>query len=105
MPNWSLGRTGQVYVKEESTYGTAPTLAATDAVRHLNITLHNDPRSLAPSPERHTDPSQRVLLTRRAKANWDLKAQLYPSGTINTLPEATALLKNALGAVPSNVVL
>jgi hypothetical protein len=105
MPNWAIGRLGQVYVKEESTYGTAPTFAATDAFRHLNIGLPFNPRSLTESPERHTDPSQRVLYTRRAQASFDLKGQLYPSGTLNTLPEAAALLKNSMGAAPSNITL
>lgn len=105
MPNWSIGRTGQVYVKDESSYGTAPTFASTDALRHLNIGLHFDPRKLRKSPERHTDPSQRVLYTSRADASFDLKAQLYPSGTLNTLPEFNVLLKNAFGQAASNITL
>lgn len=105
MPNWGLGRTGQIYVGEEATYGTAPTFAATNALRHLNINLHWDPKALAKSPERHTHPSQVVLLTRRAQASFDIKGQLYPSGTINTLPEADLILKNALGVAGSSVVL
>jgi hypothetical protein len=105
MPNWGLGRVGQVYVKEESSYGTAPTLASTDAVRHLNVGLKYDPRKLRKSPERHTDPSMRVLLTGRSEASFDLKAQLYPSGTLNTLPEFNVLLKGAFGQAATNITL
>src|ERR1051326_1596152 len=104
-PNWYIGRTGQLYIGEEASYGTAPTFLASMAFRHLSQKLSFDPRQLAKSPERHTDPSQRVLYTRRQKASFDVKAQLYPSGAINTLPEADLVLKNALGNAASNVAL
>jgi hypothetical protein len=105
IPNWYIGRTGQLYVAEETTYGTAPTLVATNALRHLSQKLSFDPRQLAKSPERHTHPSQLVLLTRRQKASFDVKAQLYPSGVLNTLPEADLVLKNAIGNAATNVTL
>lgn len=105
MPNWYLGRTGQLYLLEEASYATAPTLLPTSAFRHLSQKLSFDPRQLAKSPERHTDPSQRTLLTRRQKASFDVKAQWYPSGTLNTVPESDLVLKNALGGAVSNVVL
>src|SRR3954465_3546311 len=105
MPNWYLGRTGQLYVGEEASYGTAPTLLATMAFRHLSQKLSFDPRQLAKSPERHTDPSQRVLLNRRQKASFDVKGQWYPSGTLNTLPESDLVLKNAMGAAATNITL
>src|SRR3954469_4215358 len=105
MPNWYIGRTGQLYIGEESTYATAPTLGAANAFRHLSQKLSFDPRQLAKSPERHTDPSQRVLYTRRPKASFDVKAQLYPSGTLNTLPEAVLVLKNAVGFGATNITL
>src|SRR4051812_21202089 len=97
MPNWGIGRTGQFYVGEEAAYGTAPVLAGSNALRHLSVNLHFDPKSLTKSPERHTHPSQAVMLARRAMGSFDLKAQLYPSGTLNTLPESDAILKNSLG--------
>src|SRR5581483_3916576 len=50
-------------------------------------------------------PSQRVMLVGRQKASFDVKAQLYPSGTLNTLPEADLVLKNALGNAATNVTL
>lgn len=104
-PNWYLGRTGQLYIGEEATYAVAPTLLATMAFRHLSQKLSFDPRQLAKSPERHLDPSQRVLLTRRQKGSFDVKGQWYPSGTLNTLPESDLVLKNALGAAASNITL
>jgi hypothetical protein len=105
MANWYIGRTGQLYIGEESAYATAPTLLAANAFRHLSQKLSFDPRQLAKGPERHTDPSQRVLYTRRQKASFDIKGQLYPSGVLNTLPEADVVLKNALGNAASNITL
>lgn len=106
MPNWYLSRTAQMYAKDESSYGTAPSFGATDAVRHLAGSKFSfSPRNLAKSPERHTHPSQMALLTRRVSADWALKAQMYPSGTLNTLPELGALLKNAFGAAAQNITL
>ena len=87
MANWHIPRTSQLYVKDESAYGTAPTFAATDAVRHRpGVKLAFNPRNLAKSPERHTHPSQLVLLTRRQSASWALPAAMYPSGTLNPPP-------------------
>lgn len=104
-PNWSLGRTGQLYAIEESAYDTSTTLSATNALRHLNFSAHYDPKSLTKSPERHTHPSLLAMLTRRAQASFGIKGQLYPSGTLNTLPEADLLLKNSFGAAASNITL
>jgi hypothetical protein len=104
-PNWFLGRTGQLYIGEEASYATAPTLTAAMAFRHLSQKLSFDPRQLFKSPERHTDPSQRVLYNRRQKASFDIKGQMYPSGTLNTLPEADLVLKNAIGNAASNITL
>lgn len=104
-PNWSIGRTGQVYAAAETSYATAPTFSATNAFRHLNVNLHFDPFSPAKSPERHLHPSQLVLLQRRQAATFDIKAQLYPSGTLNTLPEADVFLANGIGGAASNVTL
>lgn len=99
MPNWFLGRTGQLYAAEESSYATAPTLLATHAFRHLNAKLSFNPRTPAASPERHTHPSQAALYTRRQSGEFEVKAQWYPSGTLNTLPESDVFLKNGLGGV------
>lgn len=105
-PNWSLGRTGQLYVGEESAYGVAKApLLVTDAFRHLSQVLHFDPRTLAKGPERHPDPAQRALYTRRENGTFDIKGQWYPSGTLNVKPESEVFLKNSLGVAGASVVL
>ncbi len=103
IPVWYQARTGVCYVGEESAYGTVPTLASTDAVRHTSqkLTMSHSPR---PSPERHGTPDQRTLFFGRKAADADLKALMYPSGTLNTLPELKTLLKNAFAA-PTNITL
>lgn len=105
MPNWSIGRTGQLYLAEEATYATAPTLLATNAFRHLSAKLTFNPRQPAKSPERHTHPSQTALYNRRQAASFEVKAQWYPSGTLNTLPECDLVLKNSLGTAAKNTTL
>jgi hypothetical protein len=40
-----------------------------------------------------------VLLT-GGRRDFDVKAQWYPSGTLNTVPESDVVLKNALGGTP-----
>jgi hypothetical protein len=105
-PNWYVSRTSQMYLLEEASYATAPTLLATSAFRHLpGSKLSFNPRTPAKSPERHTDPSQRVLYTRRQSGSFDLKAQMYPSGTLNTLPELDLVYKNGFGAAAQNITL
>lgn len=104
MPNWFLGRTGQLYAGEEASYATAPTLQATNAFRHLNAKLAFNPRNPFRSPERHTHPSQSVLLNRRQSADWEVKGQWYPSGALNTVPESDVFLKNGLGTVKNTTL-
>jgi hypothetical protein len=103
MTNWTLGRTGLVYVAEEATYGTAPTFVATNAFRHLNINLPYNPKNRVDSPARWADPDIRARLQRRKTGSFDISGLFYPSGTLNTVPECAPFLKNGLGAVASAV--
>ena len=99
MPNiYQIGRVGQVWLKEEATYGAQPTFAAGDAVRILQVGLNYDPRARVDSPERHLHPSQVERFTRRATADWMLGGIFYPSGTLGTEPDHDLLLKNVFGA-------
>jgi hypothetical protein len=102
---WLLGRTGKVFVKPESAYGTAPTFVATDAVRHLGVNLHYSPKSRVNSPARFAHPSLMNRYTRRAAASHDLSGLMYPSGTLNTKPEIDQILAAVFGAAAQNVTL
>ncbi len=98
MTNWTLGRTGLLYVAEETAYGTAPTFAPTNFFRHLSAALSYNPQNRVDSPARYTDPDVRARLRRRQSGSFDVTGLFYPSGTIATAPEAAPFLKNGLGA-------
>lgn len=105
MPNtYQIGRVGRVYVAQESAYGTAATLVAGDAVRHLNVKFGSKAKNRVKSPERHTHPSQLYMRTRRRSADWMLSGELTPSGTLNTLCDMEPILLNTLGS-KTNVTL
>lgn len=97
MPRYQLGRLGQVYAAVESSYGTAPGFAATDAVRHLGVRL-NRAKNRVNAPDRHTHPSLVARRTRRKTHDWSLGGILFPSGTINTLPDNDIFLEHSIGA-------
>lgn len=107
MPAIFQARTGLLYLHEESSYATAPALASTDAFRHVpgGQKLTFNPKNLVDSPERHTSPDQKVKLVRRRTGSFNIKAMLYPSGTLNTLPEANQVLKNVFEGGPTNITL
>jgi hypothetical protein len=100
MPNtYQIGRVGSVYAAKETTFGTAPTFAATDAIRHLMVKLGYNPRNRVNSPERLAHPSQVTRFTRRTTADWAFNGIFYPSGTLATLPDQTDFYECGLGAV------
>lgn len=105
MPNtMQVGRVGRVYVAKQSAYRTAPTFAATDAVRHLEAGLNINPRNRQDAPDRNTHPSLITRRTRKTTAEWKLGGIFFPSGTLNTLPDHTDILECGMGAV-SNIIL
>jgi hypothetical protein len=94
-----LGRQGQLYVKAETTYGTAPSLASTNAVRHLDFDITFNPLSRTNAPDRLRTPELRRRVTHQADAAVAFKKMpMWPSGTIGTAPEAAPLFKNLFGA-------
>ncbi|HWK09904.1 MAG TPA: phage tail tube protein [Vicinamibacterales bacterium] len=97
MPVYQLGRVGTVFVAAEAAYGTAPGLAATDAIRHLNVNLGYNPRNRVDAPVRHGHPSLVYRRTRRTTGQWSLRGEFYPSGTLNTLPDHDEILEHGLG--------
>ena len=98
------GRLGRVYVKPETTFGTAVTLAGSDAVRHINVGLNVKKHNRVNSEERHAHPSQLYRYTRKRSANWSLSGIFHPAGTINTLPDHDPILEYGFGA-KTNVTL
>src|SRR5437588_3095252 len=100
MAGYQIGRLGQLLVSEEATYGTAPTLLATMAMRHLEFTQQYNPFNRVNSPEKKQTPGVQNRYDRRVTAGFNLaKAYLRPAGVVGTAPECSLLLKHGLGAV------
>lgn len=98
------GRKGQLYVAAESAYGTPPVLAATHALRHLDFRSSFNPLARVNSPAKKISPGVVSRFDRRGSAGATLEALLYPSGTLNTVAEADALLEHGMGS-KSNITL
>lgn len=100
MPNtYQLGRVGRVFLAKQSSFNTAPTFAATDAVRHLMVKLNANPRNRVDSEDRYTHPSILTRKTRRTTADWALGGKFWPSSTLNTVPDHSDVLECGMGAV------
>lgn len=101
-----IGRQGQLYVVEEVTYGTTPALAATDAQRHIEVTMPFDNVNRRTILEKKQSPGTitAARTNQRKIAAFTDRAILRPSGTLNTVPEVGKLLKAGFGSV-SNVTL
>lgn len=96
-PIYELGRVRRVYGAVESTYATAPSLAATDAIRHTSSAFNSRRRNRVNAPTRHTHPSQVYRYTRRGTATWSVGGEFFPSGVLNTLPDHTDILEHGFG--------
>lgn len=94
-----IGRLGQAWGKVQANYTTAPTLASTDAFRHLELDLGINIRNRTNAPDRLTTPDLRRRVSHKTTASWDLKSALmWPSGTLGTAPEHDIFLTNGLGS-------
>lgn len=101
-----IGRRGKLYVKTESAYGeTLSAHASSDAVRHLNLGFTTDPFNRVTSQEKKATPGHATRFDRKVTAELaTLEALVRPSGTLNTLPEASEILEAAFGS-KTNVTL
>jgi hypothetical protein len=96
-----IGRLEQVYVKTEgqSTYGVSPTLASTDAVRHLDLDLTYNALARTNAMDKLSTPDQQRRISHRTAAGFDFKQiAMWPSGVLGTIPETDVLLTNGFGA-------
>ena len=91
------GANEQAYVKVESGYGTLPTPASTDAIRHLNLTI-NAKNNREVNPTKRGTPDYAGSLPRRKTAQWNLSDALWePSGVLGTQSYFGPMLKAAFG--------
>lgn len=100
-----IGRTGQVYLVKESTYGEEECLASGNALRHIEIGFGFNPFNRVTSPEKKQSPGPANRFDRKKSAELSsLEALLRPSGTLNTLPEIDPVLEAAFGAVTNETL-
>jgi hypothetical protein len=100
-----IGRKGQLYVVKEGTYGYEECIAASNAVRHIEIGFTANPFNRVTSPEKKVSPGPVNRFDRKKTAELGtLSALLRPSGTLNTLPELDPVLEAGFGDV-ENVTL
>jgi hypothetical protein len=100
MAGYQVGRLSRLLVSEESTYGTAATLLATHAMRHLEFTDQYSPFNRVNSPEKKQSPGVMNRFDRRVTAGFNLSsAYMRPSGVVATAPECNLLFKHGMGTV------
>lgn len=97
----SIGRQGQLYAIAESTFGTTPSLAVTNALRHMDFKAQIDKSNKRTIVEKKQTPGTEsaARTNQRIAASYTLQALLRPSGTLNTLPECAPFLLAAFGSV------
>jgi hypothetical protein len=92
------GKRAALYVGQEVTYGTAISIAAALACRHVSAQFNFDPKNRVFSPEKKTGPGRYARFDRRQTADVSVEGILRPSGTILTLPECHVFLKSWFGS-------
>jgi len=100
------GQEGNLYCIAESTYGVAPALSATNAMRHITFTapFNNFNRGTVLEKTGGGGHSVNHRTTRRKTASWNLEMLLRSSDVLNTLSEIDPVLLAGFGA-RSNVTL
>ncbi len=101
-----IGRRGKLYGKiETGGYATLQTLAASNALRHIDFQAQYDPYARVNSPEKKDSPGTVSQFDRRVQAALgNVTGLIRPSGTLNTLPECSFLFEAAFGT-KTNVTL
>jgi hypothetical protein len=101
------GRQGQAYAKKEATFGTVPSLAATNAFRHRSLTFAgSDNKNKRAIVERQQSPFtlSTQMTDQRTTAAYNAQAVLRPSGTLNTLPELDPFFECGFGTKINTVL-
>lgn len=102
----SVGRQGQLYGITETTYGVLPSIAASNAMRHVKFTTQFDNKNRVTVMEKKVGPGHSTgnRGDRRKTASWDLEAILRSGAVLNTLGELDPVLAAGFGA-KTNVTL
>jgi hypothetical protein len=100
------GALEQAYAKVETTYAIDPadTLAGSDAVSHLDLSLGSQ-LNRPPSPEKRGTPDEAQSLPARATHQFDLSSVMWmPSGTLGTGSSTAKFLKAGMGTQTTNAL-
>ncbi len=101
-----VGALEQAYAKVEGSYGASAgsggeSLSATDAIRHLELSL-SAKNNREPSPEKRGTPDEAQSLPRRPTQGFNLSSIMWePSGTIGTISNVGKFIKAGFGAAHS----
>lgn len=96
-----LGSQGALFLKKESSYGADPTLAATNAMRFIELDQNQwNPFNRVSSPEHKSGAGVFDRMNRKSSGVFGIaKSWVRPSQTLNTLPEADPVFEAGFGAV------
>ncbi len=101
----ALGRQGRTYGGLHAAFGDTPEPTAANAFRHIQLLLGGDPFNRRNSPEKRFSPVHSRRFDGRETGDLrQVTALMRPSGTLNTLPEASFLFEAAFGS-KTNVTL
>lgn len=95
-PNRVQTRLERLYVTKETTYGTAVSPTATDALRHIKFSARNDTRLLIRRDKTGSRTGVQGAKGRSA-GSWSYEGSLYGSGTAATVPDFDVLLQMLFG--------
>jgi len=91
------GKRTQYFGGLETSFATPPSIAATHALRVMNVKLDGDPLNRVFSGEKKAAPGRYAMFDRRETAGFSVEGLIRPSGTLNTLPECSFVLEGAFG--------
>lgn len=99
--DYIVGREEQVYISEQSTFGTLVWPAAGDAIKHLKCTIERKEERTPRRDQRGTRSRGETVVGRRS-VTWSLSGLLIPSGSAGTPPDAGLIFKHAFGVETIN---
>lgn len=92
-----LGKRSQLFGGLETSFKTPPSLTGSHFLRHVSAQFNHDSKNRVFSPEKKAGPGRYARFDRRETADWSAEVLLRPSGTLNTLPEASFILEGGFG--------
>lgn len=96
-----FGLEAQAYAVEQSAFGTVVYPAATDAFKHLKLTITPDEARRRRKDHRGTR-SQGDAVRGKRSSKWSISAYLLPSGVLGTPPDIWPILKQGFGTETIN---